>query len=1600
MPSAKTQPFVGARPFSRKEKELFFGREREAHDLRSLIIAHPVVLLYASSGAGKTSLLNAAVIPLLEERGLEVLKPARVSGRLPHSIKREQVDNLYNFNILSNWADKTLEPEVLATQDLPGFLAARPHISDEVDEPQLRVVILDQFEELFTFAQERWRERQAVFEQLAAALEADPLLRVVLAMREDFIAQLDPYAPILPQGLHTRYHLDPLTPEAALEAVEGPLSNTEKSITPEASQALIEQLLTIRVKDAHGNVVETLGPYVEPVQLQVVCQSMWRGLPDEVNVIDAEQLQTFADVDEALRQFYVQTLTATSRHTQINEDALRQWFETFMITPAGTRGIAYRGETHTGRGEHGIPNNAVDELAAHHLVHAEVRAGDERWYELTHDRFIAPIQKSNKVWHDNITRRQRRRKRAYRALTSLVVVIVLAITFASWTIVRDREHQRVEGPVEELLALYEISPIEAQKKADSVLTNVAGYLWQRGSDDDLERLVNLLQQAKQVMPETSLAEQELSSVMPWADNAVEWPMTVHYHPDRALNSDILLYHWRLMSTWMVEEWGIPVPTELEFLKDKTLPVDRIRVTSPEAEKNINIPALPRFILVSQINMPGRLADWFNQHSAAWQEVETLEFGGPWWLVPLWTRPLFEAAGHPVYPRERAIATAVSNLMIDAPELVINRHNTSLLLERMVRMGNSVSVSEALHTRGGLTGLVDDLRNIVRQQYPITGLEYLLDALATYPVYRYSSDQAAEMAINDQFIATPGLLAAMSKPRTTDDSLDELAENTTLDKSLPYHDALTYLYDKPSIRIYVGEQLLPLIITPDHNLQQAIVESLIDLRGEVYKRFGYIGPSVIFDRDPWGMLAPNEFRIEILNQNHDDLAAEPIVIAPNQDGQDRILHELRKRYLEHRSWWLAPDYVNALLTRLPENTRDWLNQHYSITSIKILLRGVLIPGAEELQAYAANDIDAALNHASNEQSLRDLGWLLKSLVFWSQLRNPFDSDGLVNDLRQIQGSHMKPADIPSANKALGVQIHAGISALENDAPDIATLAFQQALASEPERAIEFFLAHYNSNRTNLAVRYDRYQSACQPLIPPGSLETSRTFKFKARDEYEARFGLEVRFEIEDLLERNNEQLNENQRLVLEYCLLEHYAGVKAERHLASSLEYFSDPSRIKSLSPEQIYTLGYWQLRQAGFTQLPPQQFEQTKRLLILAFHRWTEQHSAIAEAAFSELLNRYRWQLPPWYITLLEQVATAGPTNLYIMKAMGQVLAGGRNVSDIDRGIEWLGKAQKHLAITTMQDKTFEQVWLDYYVANAYYKRTFFSQAEQRTIDSNLARKRLEELIATLKKLGQLENPNWPAVFAYDNLIQVHLSNNAIEDASQVLKDAADLPELQENPLIQTDLFLLSLARGDNMSLQLAQRMYKASASEQLPEALFMLAIATLLNQTDDAEIYAREFFTTDHPFRDYIRLMLYWHLSKQGKPDQARAYLEERWQNIDASSWPARLQQGDAAAWREQLIAYFLGELPQEKLFAPLLSRQSFDKSALRHLGVYGLNYQGLSSEAYFYDALLQQVSGDPSTQQSRYEAGLQKTLKLSNAVLYEYLMASYLLKTQNVLK
>ncbi len=392
----QVNPFVGPEPFGPHNSQFFFGRESEASELLSLIVAHQVFVLYAQSGAGKTSLVKARLIPSLEEKGFEVLGPVRVQGlSVPENFAEDQ--NIFVLNALNYLKHNHTDLKEQRT-DLRSRL--RRDLTTDTDEDlSPRIIIFDQFEELFTFYGERWQDRKQFFEQVAAIVSEDPLVRILFVMREDYVAELAQYEHLLPGRLQMRLRLERLRESAAATAIREPLikMGRHKDFAAEVAHQVTAELLKIHVQTEPGVSLEREGEFVEAVQLQVVCQKMWESRwanvpPDQKQVAD-EQRVSLADIDWALTLFYEERVRAVVQKTGPSEEELRRWFQEKLITPAKTRGMVFAGKDDAA----GLPNAAVRALENLHLIRGDNRAG-ARWYELTHDRFIEPIHESNRAW--------------------------------------------------------------------------------------------------------------------------------------------------------------------------------------------------------------------------------------------------------------------------------------------------------------------------------------------------------------------------------------------------------------------------------------------------------------------------------------------------------------------------------------------------------------------------------------------------------------------------------------------------------------------------------------------------------------------------------------------------------------------------------------------------------------------------------------------------------------------------------------------------------------------------------------------------------------------------------------------------------------------------------------------------------------------------------------------------------------------------------------------------------------------------------------------------------------------------------------------------
>lgn len=392
--TADSNPYIGPRAF--QSGEPIYGRERESRQLVNLIVAERIVLLYSPSGAGKTSLIQAAIMPQLQKMKFQVLPVVRVN--LDAGVDGQAINRYVYSAMLSLEEGIPLEqrskPEALAEKSLAEYLDAYPKIEGGRG---IEVLLFDQFEEILTLNPADQAAKQAFFQQVGEALDA-PKRWALFSMREDYVAALDPYLMEIPSRFRTTYRLDLLGSEAARQAIQQPARNAGVEFEDEAAGKLVDDLRRVRVQQPDGSLLPQLGPYVEPVQLQVVCYRLWQGKRLYAERITTEDLSAYGEVeqslvDRSLGQYYAQSVQEASAKTGMSERAIREWVDHYLVTESGVRGTVVMGQERSG----GLDNRAIWSLVDAHLVRGEKRGG-ATWFELAHDRLLAPVRESNAAW--------------------------------------------------------------------------------------------------------------------------------------------------------------------------------------------------------------------------------------------------------------------------------------------------------------------------------------------------------------------------------------------------------------------------------------------------------------------------------------------------------------------------------------------------------------------------------------------------------------------------------------------------------------------------------------------------------------------------------------------------------------------------------------------------------------------------------------------------------------------------------------------------------------------------------------------------------------------------------------------------------------------------------------------------------------------------------------------------------------------------------------------------------------------------------------------------------------------------------------------------
>lgn len=496
-------PWIGLHPFTEENQHYFFGRSAETREIFLRIREHPLTVLYGQSGLGKTSLLRAGLIPKLRIQRFRAVHLLLDFSEAPTDLSMRSryepgVPPLID-QVRAALAQACASPEISASEwlklwaqlgslwEICNHESLRP--AELVERPP--VLVFDQFEEVFTLGASGPHgapsaEVQEIFTQLADLLENRPpkplqqqfaanpqsaldfdfgrvQVRVVLALREDYLAQLEAWKATMPSLMRNRMALRLLTGPQALEAVVRPGRMGDRPLVSDEIGAQIVRFVAKCPPDTPLEEIQAVPPLIS-----LLCEQL-NLARKESEVITSNLVETQSS--DILQHFYNESFSGMP-------DVVREFVEDRMVTVGGHRNPVARDDAIAALRESNLPTpeEALDRLIARRLLTAEQRGGIQR-IEITHDVLLPLVTRSRRLRRERrvaeeAQRKQQqaelRRRRQFIAALAGMTVLLLAAFLAIWYVVGER--RRAQQNAIEALRLQ-----QAAETAEKVAVEAYGW---------------------------------------------------------------------------------------------------------------------------------------------------------------------------------------------------------------------------------------------------------------------------------------------------------------------------------------------------------------------------------------------------------------------------------------------------------------------------------------------------------------------------------------------------------------------------------------------------------------------------------------------------------------------------------------------------------------------------------------------------------------------------------------------------------------------------------------------------------------------------------------------------------------------------------------------------------------------------------------------------------------------------------------------------------------------------------------------------------------------------------------------------------------------
>jgi WD40 repeat protein len=444
-------PFKGLSPYRREDSNKLFGRDKDLVLMKDRIFSAKTTLLFAGSGVGKTSFLNAKIIPDLEGSHSVLYHNIWSGPDTPLLMIKKALAAL-----LRSSEESTTLPlaDMLAQFRKPGAPPNAGAMPKDVSGVPRCLIILDQFEEVFQYHAFEDYFKQFL-DELSEVINSHGLqVRVVLSMREEFLGELSVFDNRIPDLFNNYYRLKYPDKYDAADII----TNTCKLVGVDVSdklEDLVNDLSRIeRVGPAPGsdagkdssNVRMITRDFVVPPHLQIACHRIWEKQPlssdgqfvflSSYNVANGARLQSEQpsfvgsprnDARDALRDFCNETLNSLG----FRERRLASRAFDYLITKQGAK-MAYelnRLSKHMGASEKRLGVTLKKLCKPEARILRESRGADGSvWFELYHDMYGPLVD----LWNQRFRARERRWIARGTAAAVVIAAIILGFNYFAY----------------------------------------------------------------------------------------------------------------------------------------------------------------------------------------------------------------------------------------------------------------------------------------------------------------------------------------------------------------------------------------------------------------------------------------------------------------------------------------------------------------------------------------------------------------------------------------------------------------------------------------------------------------------------------------------------------------------------------------------------------------------------------------------------------------------------------------------------------------------------------------------------------------------------------------------------------------------------------------------------------------------------------------------------------------------------------------------------------------------------------------------------------------------------------------------------------------